>query len=63
MIFMLSKRFSLYVTGSRILKILKNSSLVKFNLLLSYIVLINIIFILSVFYRRYTLFLSLRVSP
>ena len=63
MIFMLSGKFSLYMTGPRTLKILKDFSLTKFNLLLSYMVWINVIFILGVLYRRYTLFFFLRVSP
>ena len=63
MIFMLSGRFSLYITGPRIFKILKGSSLAKFNLLLNCVVRINIIFILGILYRRYTLFFFLRVSP
>ena len=63
MIFMLSKKFSLYMTGSKTLKILKDFSLVKSNLLLSHVILINIIFILGVFYKRYTLFFFLKVSP
>ena len=37
-IFMLSKRSSLYITDPKTLKILKNSNLAKSNLLLSYIV-------------------------
>ena len=61
-IFMLSKRFSLYVTDPRTLIILKGSSLAKSNLLLSRVVLINVIFILDILYRRYTLSPSLRVN-
>ena len=45
---MLSGRSSLYVTGPRTFKILKGPNLAKSNLLLSYIVWINIIFILGV---------------
>ena len=60
---MLSEKSNLYITGSRTLKILKGSNLAKFNLLLSYIIWINIIFILGIYYRKYTLFSSLRVSP
>ena len=62
MIFMLSKRFSLYVTGPKTFKILKNFNLAKFNLLLSFMVWINIIFVLGIFCRKYTLSLFLRVS-
>ena len=62
-IFMLSEKFSLYITSSRTFKILKGLSLVKSNLLLSLIIQINIIFIFSVLYRRYTLSLFLKVSP
>ena len=61
-IFMLSKRFSLYMTGSRTLIILKGFSLAKFSLLFSRVVLINIVFVLGVLYRRYILFFFLRVS-
>ena len=46
---MLSKKSSLYVTGSRTFKILKDPSLAKSNLLLNLMVLINIIFMFSVF--------------
>ena len=60
---MLSGRLSLYIINPKTLIILKDFSLVKFNLLLDLIVWINIIFIFSVFYRRYTLFLFLKVSP
>ena len=62
MIFMLFGRFSLYVTGPRTLKILKGFNLAKSNLLLSYIVWINIIFVFGVLHKRYTLFFFLRVS-
>ena len=61
-IFMLFGRFSLYVINSRTFIILKGFSLAKFNLLLSRVVLINVVFILGVLYRRYILFLFLRVS-
>ena len=37
-IFMLSKKFSLYVTSPKTFKILNNSSLAKSNLSLSYII-------------------------
>ena len=63
MIFMLFGRSSLYVTEPKTFIILKDSSLAKSNLLLSRVVLINIIFILGVLYRRYTLFFFLRVNP
>ena len=59
---MLLGRSSLYVTNSRTFKILKGSNLAKSNLLLSRVIQINIIFVLNIFYRRYTLFLSLRVN-
>ena len=60
---MLSKRSNLYVTGSRNFKTLKNSNLAKSNLSLSLIIQINIIFVLGIFYKRYTLFFFLRVGP
>ena len=60
---MLSGRSSLYIINSRTLKILKDFNLAKSNLLLGYVVQINIIFILGVFYKRYILFFFLRVSP
>ena len=53
-IFMLSGRSSLYITGPRTLYILKNSNLVKFNLLLGFVVWINVIFVFSILCRRYT---------
>ena len=59
---MLSGRSSLYVISSKIFIILKGSSLAKFNLLLSFVVWTNVIFVFSVLYKRYTLFLFLRVS-
>ena len=59
---MLSGRSSSYVTGPRIFAILKNFSLVKSNLLLGLVILINIIFVFNVLCRRYTLFFFLRVS-
>ena len=62
-IFMLFGRSSLYITGSRTLKILKDPNLAKSNLSLSYMILINIIFVLGILYKRYILFFSLRVSP
>ena len=61
-IFMLSERFSLYVTNPRTFKILKNLSFIKFNLLLGLMAWINIISVFGVLCRRYTLFLFLRVS-
>ena len=60
---MLSGRFSLYMTDPRTLITLKGPSLVKFNLLLGLVVWINIIFVFSILYKRYTLSLFLRVSP
>ena len=62
-IFMLSKKSNLYIINSKTFIILKDSSLIKFNLLLGRVILINIIFILGILYRRYTLFFSLKVSP
>ena len=55
-ILILSGRSSLYVTSSRTFKILKGFSLAKSNLLLNLIVWINIVFVLGILYRRYTLF-------
>ena len=63
MILILSRRFSLYITDPRTLKILKDFNLIKFNLSLGLVVQINVIFIFSVFCRRYTLFFFLRVGP
>ena len=60
---MLFKRSSLYITGPKTFKILKGSNLAKSNLLLSRVIQINITFIFNILYRRYTLSLSLRVSP
>ena len=62
MILILSRKFSLYITSPRTLTILKDPSFAKFNLSLSLMVWINIILIFNILYRRYTLFLSLRVS-
>ena len=59
---MLSGRSSLYVTNPRTFIILKNFSLAKSSLLLGLVVWINIIFVFSVFCRRYTLFFFLKVS-
>ena len=50
------------MTGPRTFTILKGFSLIKSNMLLGLVVRINIIFIFSVFYRRYTLFFFFRVS-
>ena len=44
------------MTGPRTFIILKDPNLVKSNLSLGFVVQINIIFVFSVFYRRYTLF-------
>ena len=60
---MLSERSNLYITGPRTFEILKGPNLVKSNLLLNRVVQINIIFILGILYKRYTLFFFLRVSP
>ena len=60
---MLSGKFSLYVTGSRAFKTLKDFDLIKFDLSLGLVIQINIIFVLDIFCRRYTLFLFLKVSP
>ena len=62
MILILSGKFSLYMTGPRTFKILKGPNLAKFSLLLGLVIWINIIFVFSVLYRRYTLFLFLRVG-
>ena len=51
------------MTGPKTLNILKDPNLAKFNLLLNRVVQINIIFVLSVLYKRYTLSPSLRVGP
>ena len=59
---MLFGKSSLYVTGPKIFIILQGSSLAKSNLLLNCVILINIIFILGVLCRRYTLFSFLRVG-
>ena len=53
---MLSKKFNLYIINSRTLTILKNFSLAKFDLSLSLVVQINIIFVFNILYKRYTLF-------
>ena len=60
---MLSGRSSLYVTNFRTFIILKDPNLAKFNLLLSLVIYINIIFILGILYKKYTLFFFLRVGP
>ena len=62
-ILILFRRSNLYVTNPRTFAILKSSSFVKFSLLLSLVVWINIIFVFGVLCRRYTLFLFLRVGP
>ena len=62
-IFILFGRSSLYIINPRIFKILKGPNLVKFNLSLSRVVWINVIFVFSVLYKRYTLSLFLRVGP
>ena len=59
---MLFGRSSLYMTGPRTFKILKDFNLVKFNLLLSLMVQMNVVFVFGVLYRRYTLFFFLRVG-
>ena len=63
MILILSGRSNLYITNSRTLYILKDFNLAKSNLSLSFMVWINIIFMFSILYRRYTLFFFLRVNP
>ena len=60
---MLSERSSLYVTGPKTIIILKNFSLVKSNLLLNLVIQINIIFVLGILHRKYTLFFLLKVGP
>ena len=62
MIFMLSRRSNLYITNPKTLRILKDSNLVKSNLLLGLIIQINIIFVLGILYRKYTLSPFFRVS-
>ena len=62
-IFMLSGKSSLYITGPRAFKTLKGPYLAKSNLLLGRVVQINIIFVLGIFYKRYPLFFSLSVGP
>ena len=62
-IFILSGKFSLYITALRAFKTLKNFNLVISNLSLSLVIQINIIFVLGILYKRYTLFLFLKVSP
>ena len=63
MIFILSGKFSLYITGPKTLKILKGSNLAKFNLLLSRVIQINIYFMFGILCRKYTLSFFLRVGP
>ena len=60
---MLSRKSSLYIISPRTLIILKGFSLAKSNLLLSRVILINIIFVLGVLHKKYTLFFFLRVGP
>ena len=60
---MLFGRFSLYIISFRTFKILKDFNLVKFNLSLSLVVYINIVFVFGILRKRYTLFFFLRVSP
>ena len=62
-IFILSGRSSLYMTDPKTLIILKYLSLAKSNLLLNLVIQINIIFMLDILYKKYTLSLSLRVDP
>ena len=52
---MLSERSNLYITGPRIFTILKDPSFAKSNLLLGFVIQINIIFVFGVLRRRYTL--------
>ena len=59
----LSKRSSSYVISPRTVIILKNNNFAKFNLLLGLVVQKNIIFVFNIFFKRYTLFSFLRVSP
>ena len=61
--YVLSGRSSLYMISFRIFAILKGFNFVKFNLLLSLVVQINIIFMFNIFYRRCILFFFLRVGP
>ena len=52
------------MTGPRAFIILKDFSLVKSNLLLGLMIWINIIFVFSIFYRKYIfIFFFLRVGP
>ena len=53
---MLSERFSSYMIGPKTFEILKDSNLAKSNLLLGRVIWINIIFVLGILYKRYTLF-------
>ena len=62
-IFILSGRSSLYIISPKTFKILKDLNLAKSNLLLGHVIQINIIFVLGVFRRKYTLFFFLRVGP
>ena len=60
---MLSRRSSLYIIRPRIFAILKGPSFAKSNLLLGFVVWINITFMFGILYRKYTLSLFLRVGP
>ena len=51
------------MTNPKTFKTLKNPNFAKSNLLLGLIIYINIIFMFSVFYKRYALSLFLKVSP
>ena len=61
-IYMLSGKSSSYITRPKIFIILKGSSLIKSNLLLGLMIWINVIFMFSIFFKRYTLSFSLRVG-
>ena len=60
---MLSGRSRLYMTGPKTFIVLKNLSFAKSNLLLSFIIQINVIFMFDIFYKKCTLFFFLKVSP
>ena len=59
----LSEKSSLYVISPRTFTILKSFSFREFNLSLSLIIWINIIFIISILFKRYTLFLFFKAGP
>ena len=61
-ILILSEKSSLYIISSKTFIILKGFSLAKSNLLLNLVIRINIIFVFSIFYKKYILFPFLRVS-